>query len=689
MPKKKPKKKPRPPRRRAGVAASGPPAPRRPSALWVAAALAIAVLAVYWQVQHHGFVDYDDPDYVTENPVVQQGLTTAGARWAVTTFHASNWFPLTWLTHMLDCELFGLAPGGHHFTNVLLHVASTLLLLAFLRRATGRLWPSVFVAALFALHPTRVESVAWIAERKDVLSTFFWMLTLVAYGHYVARPGRGRYLLVASAFVLGLLAKPMLVTLPFVLLLLDFWPFCRWRRGQSCAAEAPPRAAGALVLEKLPLLLLAAGSSGLTLLAQRGALVAGEVLSFDLRAANAVVSYVRYLGKTLWPQDLSVFYPHPGMPPAWQVAAAGLLLATVTVWVLRQGKARPYLAVGWFWYLGTLVPVIGLVQVGVQAIADRYTYVPTIGLFLMVALGVPDLLPRGRRPAAALGLAAALVTLALAVRTSAQVGYWKDSETLFKRSLEVTEKNYLIHNNLGAVYLDQGRLELAKRHLSEALRFLPDYPQAANNLGLAEFRDGRLDAAIERYRQALDLDPGLAQAHDNLGNALSQAGRTEEAMRHYRRALELDDRRAETHNNLANALAVAGRLDDAIVSYETALEIAPEYSNAHANLAEILVRTGRLDEAVSHFEQALRFDPNHLQAHFNLGRALAVGDDLPGAIRHFQETIRLEPRLPEPYFYLGLAYAQSGDSRRAAEQHRILSEIQPAMAERLLQEIRR
>ena len=668
----------------------------RHKTLWAASlVLALATLGVYWKVQEQGFVEFDDQKYVEENSVVQRGLSGDGVVWAFTTQHASNWHPLTWLSHMLDCELFGVDPGAHHLTSLLLHIGCALLLLSVVMRMTGDPWASVLVAGLFALHPLHVESVAWLAERKDVLSAFFWMLTMWAYVRYVDRPGRARYVTVVLVFALGLLAKPMLVTLPFVLLLLDYWPLGRIGAGQSLPVvhqDQPQRhrPISALLVEKVPLFVLAALSSWMTVRAQRagGATASLEAFSFGERLANALTSYASYIWKTVWPRDLAVFYPHPGSPPAGQVVVAVLLMAAVTILALRARSKRPYLLVGWLWYLGTLVPVIGLVQVGGQAIADRYTYIPTIGLFLMVALTVSGLLAGRRRATMAAAVAGTLVLAALGLRTWYQVGYWENSITLFQRSIAVTKDNYKLSNTLGGLYLEQGDLPSARRHIEESLRQLPGYADAHVNLGLLELTGGDVEAAIGNYRKALAIDPDRPQTHDNLGNALALSGRVEKAITHFRRALQLDADRPRTHNNLATALTQGGRPTEAVGEFETAIELDPGLANAHVGLADALAQLGRTDEAVARFEAALALDPRHPQAHFNLGRLLATRDDLDSAKRHFEAVIRLEPALPEPYFYLGLAHLYGGDQQSALEQQRILSRLDPQMADHLLQTIR-
>jgi len=445
--------------------------------------LMILTFATFEQVRTYDFINYDDNRYITENQHVQSGLTLEGVTWAFTTTHAANWHPLTWLSHMLDCQLYGLNPSGHHLTNLVFHIASTLLLFLVLERMTGALWRSAFVAALFALHPLHVESVAWAAERKDVLSTFFWMLTMWTYVHYVERPGFNRYLLVLLSFVLGLLSKPMLVTLPFVLLLVDYWPLGRFQFGRLSGDRRShtPKSSDTgdqksivlrLIREKVPFFVLCAISSILTIFAQQkiGALGSLESYTLGSRIANASVSYVRYIEKMVWPRHLAVLYPYQQMLPIWKVLGSGLLLVGVSVLVIRAVRKHPYLGVGWFWYLGTLIPVIGLVQVGKQAMADRYTYVPLIGLFVMIAWGVPDLLAGWRFRKVVLSISTGLLLSLLMIVTNLQVKHWQNDITLFEHTLAATSNNFIIHYNLGVAFDRQGKTQEAIAHFAEALR---------------------------------------------------------------------------------------------------------------------------------------------------------------------------------------------------------------------------
>ena len=586
--------------------------------------LIAATFAVFWQVQNQEFVNYDDNVYITENPHVQSGLTRKSLAWAFTSTYASNWHPLTWLSHLLDCELYGLNPKWHHLTNLLFHVANTLLLFLVLKRMTGAHWRSAYVAAMFALHPLHVESVAWVAERKDVLSIFFWMLTMWAYSRYAERPSLNRYLLVFLSFALGLMAKSMLVTLPFVLLLMDYWPLRRLRFGQE-AGDNRLKAQGSfiplhkrsvplrLVLEKVPFIALAGVSSAVTLFAQQygGAVTSLESLSLKVRIANALVSYVNYIWKMIWPEGLAVFYPHPGMLPMWQVAGAGLLLVCVSFLAIRTARSRPYMIVGWLWYLGTLVPVIGLIQVGVQAMADRYTYVTLIGLFIIIAWGVPDILARWRYGKIAIAISAGLTLSIFTILTSLQLQHWRNNMTLFKHALSVTTGNYLAHTNVGAVLVGQGRLDDGIAHYAKALHIKPNYALAHYNLAAALDRQGKLDEAIAHYTKAARIKPDYVKARCNLGVALARQGKLDEAIAHLAEALRIEPNLAEAHYNLGRALAMQGKPDEAIVHYTEVVKIKPNLAQAHYTLGVALVRQGRLDEGIRHLETAIKLKPGH------------------------------------------------------------------------------
>jgi len=595
-------------------------------------------LAIYWQVGNHAFLNYDDNVYVTNNPHVLGGLTGSGVIWAFTQTEKDNWFPLTWLSHMLDWQLFGAHPMGHHLVNLLLHAANTLLLFAALRRMTGAVWRPALVSALFALHPLHVESVAWVAERKDVLSTFFGFLTLLFYAGYAERPSRSRYVVTILAFALGLMAKPMLVTLPFLLLLLDYWPLDRLAlsSGDDSASKnsrKKMRPSGRLpilqsVWEKAPFFALAAIVSLVTFIFQRkaGAVATTEAFPVGSRMANALVSYLHYIRQTVWPSDLSVLYPHPGTSlPMWQAAAAGFVVLGLSVLTVAL-RERRYVAVGWFWYVGTLVPVIGLVQVGIQARADRYTYMPLIGLFIMIAWGIPDLVKTWAHAQTFLAILATTILAALTACTWTQLSYWTDSISLFTHALKVTTGNYTAHHDLANALADRGSSEEAILHYTEALRIKPDYADAYDNWGTVLVGQGKFAEAVDRFRMALKLKPDFAEAHSNLGLAFHRQGQLQEAIAQYREAVRLNPQYAQAHNNLAAALAETGHPDEAIAHYTEAVHLRPEYFNARNNLGSLLAQLGRLDEAAAQFREALRLKPDSVEARDNLAAVLSKID---------------------------------------------------------------
>jgi len=543
------------------------------SRLTISLVLALITLTAFWPVLHAGFLNYDDDEYVTDNPQVPAGLTIEGAKWAFTTPHSMNWHPLTWLSHMADVELFGLNPRGHHLINLLFHAANTVLLFLLLVRMTGSVWRSGFVAALFGMHPLHVESVAWVSERKDVLSTLFWILATWAYIRYAEVPRLRRYIPVFLLMALGLLSKPMLVTLPFVFLLLDYWPLQRLSFGKKDTGK-PSLPLWKLVVEKTPLFAMAAASSAVTYIVQQkgGAVSSFEAVPFGARVANALVAYVGYIGKMVWPAKLAVLYPHPGTTlPVWKAVAAGVVLALITFLAVVPARRRRYMAVGWLWYLGTLVPMIGLVQVGGQAMADRYTYVPLIGLFVMIAWGMNDgatrrqgdkATPTPPYPHTPILTALALIVLgALMAKTWVQAGYWRDSITLFRHTIAVTGPNYVAHYNLGCALVahynlgcalgEKGRLEEAVEHYRESIRVTPGYPRAHYNLAGTLRDQGKLDEAAAEYREAIRLDPEYAEAYHNLGNLLDDQKKGDEALAMYLEAVRLNPTLAEVHNNLA------------------------------------------------------------------------------------------------------------------------------------------
>jgi len=594
------------------------------SELLIAAALAVATLAVYGQVISHQFINLDDNLYIRDNPIVARGLTLPGIAWAFTTFHAANWHPLTWLSHMLDCQLFGLNAGRHLFVNALIHVSNSLLLFLFLKRVTGARWRSAIVAALFALHPLHVESVAWAAERKDTLSTFFGLLCLLAYARYVEKPSRKKYALVAVWLGLGLMAKPMLVSWPFVLLLLDYWPLRRlqWRPADGIrrfAKEWLP-----LVREKLPLFCLVAPSMVVTHIAQvyGGAVADLIVAPLSWRLANSLVSYAKYLLLTFWPTDLAIYYPvliHA--VPAWQWAAALLLLGVITAVALRNAREPSYLISGWLWFLGTLVPVIGLVRVGAQAMADRYTYIPSIGLFIALVFGLADLANTWRISRVFIATASAVTILLLASLTAFQISRWRDSETLYAYVLSVTSDNVVVQNDLGCVLDQQGKHAEAISHFAEALRIKPDFLDALGNMGLALRKQGKAAESIGFYQRALRVKPDSAKAHWQLGQVLADQGKNDDALQEFLQATELAPNDFDIRMDLALMLARLGKLSEATSQLNEALRLKPDSAEAHNDLGLVLLMAAQPEKSLPHFSAALRLKPDLAVARDNLRRA--------------------------------------------------------------------
>jgi protein O-mannosyl-transferase len=585
--------------------------------------LAAVVLMFYSPVTHNGFINYDDDGYITANPHVRSGLTWATVKWAFTTYDQGNWHPLTWLSHALDCELFGLNPAGPHYMNVVLHAANAVLLFLLLLSATGFRWPSLMVAALFALHPMNVESVAWAAERKNVLSMLFFLFALHAYVWYTRRPGLRRYAAVAFFFALALLSKPQVIAFPFLLLLWDYWPLGRIGApvvpGPAAQGENVSRLSnGWLVLEKAPLLLLSAVSAVVTMKAQRAGLAVQTFSRYSLllRLETAVISYVRYLGKALWPSQLVALYPHPTkVYPAWQAGAAVVLLLLITALVIRA-RDRRYLAVGWFWFLGSLVPMIGLVQVGFQAMADRYAYIPFIGLFLTITWLAADWAQARQISARWLAIPAVCCLLALGTLTYRQVGYWHDSSSFWLRTLALTRDNYVAQNNLGEFLLNQGRTEEAAAHFRSALDIRPDGLTANLNLGAYEDRRGNLPAAIERYqmvaRHAADL--GMrATAYSSLGFAYRGMGQATKAKQCFETALQLEPDWARAMTGLGLIAQENGDMTEAIRQYSRAVAVQPT-DVGYLLLAQALRQEGRLDEATAISERVARFSPNLAEA---------------------------------------------------------------------------
>jgi tetratricopeptide (TPR) repeat protein len=627
--------------------------------LIILAALAVVTLLVFWPVIGHDFVNLDDDRYVTANRHVRGGLTGEDIRWAFTSLgYASNWHPLTWLSHMLDAQLFGLKAGPHHAVNLLLHAAATLILFLVLRLATGAVWPSAFTAALFAVHPLHVESVAWVAERKDVLSGLFWMLTMLAYIWYLRKPGAGRYLAMTGCFVLGLLAKPMLVSLPLVLLFFDWWPLNRFTPQGLFAARGrlipglgrtPPSADFGLITEKIPLFLLAGGSAAMTYLAQQrgGALALTGYFGTGTRLANAIVSVNRYLGRLIVPKGLAVFYPFAPDLSAGEVAAAALVAAGITLACLLAARRLPMLLTGWLWYLITLIPVIGIVQIGFQSMADRYTYIPYIGLFMMIAWGVGAASRRFPRQSAVLAAGGILVLALLSAAARHQVAFWGGSITLFERAVSVTKDNWLAENNLGTVLQQNGRIDEAITHFTKALAIQPDYGRARVNLGSALLAKGRTLEAIPQYEEALRLDPGFYLAWYNLGIAMTRERRFEAAAADFRKAIDYSPEYADAYGNLGAALFNLGRYDEALETLREALRLDPSSAFSRYNMGLTLYRKGQTDQAATSFREVIRLAPGRVDARYMLGLLAEEGRKPDEALAWYREVLRLSPEYAE------------------------------------------
>ena len=721
------------------------PPPQRGRVAAVCLVLAAVTVAVFWPVTGHDFVNYDDNLYVTGNPHVTDGLSWQSIRWAFSNLEAGFWHPLTWLSILADCQFYGLRVWGHHLTSVLLHAASTVVLFLALRRLTGATWRSAFVAGLFGLHPLHVESVAWVSERKDVLSGFFWMLTLWAYGCYT-QPSKVQglkskvpYGLALVCFVCGLMSKPIVVTLPFVLLLLDYWPLRRWelrRKNAECRSQKPEargqtdgpitqvpsdfiihHSSFKLLLEKVPFLAAALVFAVVTVYAEKGVGALAPVTSYPLagRIQNALLSCLWYLGKTVWPTHLAAFYPYPETFPAWHAAGAGLVGLTISALVLCASRKRPYLAVGWIWYLVTLLPVIGLIQVGGFSRADRFTYLPLIGLFLALTWGACELTRRWHYGVIALSAAGSVAMVLCLGLTRQQLGYWQDSEALFRHALAVTKDNWLAYNNLGdalekkgqtddaigqyeeAIRLKphnadahynlgnalvkKGQIDEAIRQFQEALRLKPDYADVHNNLASVLLMKGQIDEAIHQFQEAIRLKPDYPLAYNNLGTTLDQKGQTNEAIRQFQEAIRLKPDYADAHYNLGNVLLRKSRIDEAISQYHETIRLKPDYPDAHYNLGNVLLRKGKADEAINQYLEAIRLKPTDADAHYNLGTTLDEKGQIDEAIRQFQEAIRLKPDYADAHNNLGNTLLKKGQIDEAIRQFHEALRLQPDYAD--------
>jgi tetratricopeptide (TPR) repeat protein len=692
--------------------------------------LIVATFVAFGRIVANDFINFDDDKYITENNNIKSGINPESIKWAFTSSHASNWHPLTWISHMLDWRLFGANAAGHHLVSLLLHIGSAILLFLFLNKTTSSIWPGAFVTAFFALHPLRVESVAWAAERKDVLSMFLGLAVLYTYALYVEKPKLSKYYLCLILFAASLLAKPMLVTLPFVLLLLDYWPLERWQKAfavvnvplsgsvsdRSDKKKTKQRKDGStkekkismpltnrakiihsLLWEKSPFIFLAIVSSIMTIWAQNkgGAVASLEKLPFLERILNAIVSYVAYLLKIFWPVNLAVFYPYEQFLPSWQVFGAALILLGISIAVIYAIKKAPFLFVGWFWYLGTLIPVIGLMQVGKQSMADRYTYLPSIGIGIMIAWGAPYFLPKEEqaRKKILISIVSVLLT-ALIFLTWQQCGYWKNSVVLYDHVLKVTKNNDLAHYNLANELVKQKNTTQAIAHYFAAIKINPYYSDAHSNLGAALAVQGKNEEAIAHYLAAIKINPDQEEAHSNLGVVLAAEGRAEEAIAHYLMAIKINPNYDDAYYNLANLFMKQGKIKEAIENYRQAIKINPDHYNAHFNLASVLLKERRLEEAIDHFRSAARITPSSFAALNNLGVYLEKQLKHDEAIYYYRQALQLEPQNPGIYFNLGVALGNKGELKEAIENFRHAIYLKPdyevaRRALKLAQEINR
>ena len=635
--------------------------------------LVAAVWVVFGQTLHHEFVNYDDRLYIAENPVVLGGLSAKGIVWAFNHNVNVNWTPLTVISHMLDCQFYGTQAGWHHLTSVLLHMASAIVLFLVLRKMTGTLWRSAFVAAVFAVHPLHVESVAWIAERRDVLSGLFFMLTLGAYAGYVRHPqSLGRYLMVALMLALALMSKPMVVTLPLVLLLLDYWPLKRFTQPDGRLIL------WRLIAEKLPLLALSGIACVATLFAQEEAIAS---LPLSVRIGNALVSCVAYLEQMIYPVGLTVYYPHPGNNLAlWKIIAAFVLLLVISIGAVAVRRKQPWFLIGWLWYLGMLVPAIGLIQSGMRARADRYTYLPQIGLYILLTWTVVELTASWRSRRWLLGGGAMIVLAVLITCARTQTTYWRDSESLWNHALACTLDNTIAHNNLGDAFYREGRMDEAIAQFQKTLAINPNNAEANYDLGNAFFKQERINEAIAQFQKTLAINPtdadvhyNYADIHNNLGNAFLRQGRMDEAIAQFQKALKINPQDADIHYNLGTAFRQQGGMNEAIVQFQKALAIKPEFAEAHYNLGNAFLQQGHVEEAIAHFQKALAIKPDYMEAQNNMAWVLATCPQ--ASLRNGIKAVGLAERANQPaggknpmiLATLAAAYAEAGRFPEAVE----------------------
>lgn len=653
--------------------------------------LLVTTAAVYAPVRHHEFINFDDGGYVYENEHVQKGLTTESIKWAFTLVksdEASYWHPVTWLSHMLDCQLFGLNAGYHHLSNVFYHLLNVLLLFLLLFRMTGEVWKSAAVAALFALHPVNVDSVAWIAERKNLLSTTFWMLTMLAYIRYAAKPSAWRYLVVALIFTLGLMAKPMLVTLPCALLLLDFWPLYRfkwfnehWFEKTGTVPKPLMASITILIAEKIPLLFLSFGAIWLSFLSlQKNSQVLNELVQpMGLRISNAIVSYLLYLWKMIWPVNLAIFYPFPNTIPLWQPITAAAALIGITALVLVYSKRKPYLAVGWLWYVGTLTPVIGIIQGGLwPQIADRWAYVPLMGIFIILAWGLPNRLSRFRSKCLVCSGLSLATLLILFVITTEQLKYWKNTETLFQHTLSVTKNNFLAHLQVGHYFTNKNDHTQAIWHFKKALDIIPNYSSANEALGEEYVFLKDYEQAIHHYQKALLIHPSKINLCNKIGNVYLGMGQYNQAIRYYNDAIAIDPNDPAAYNNLGAAYIFSGQMAPGVHNIKKALELKPDYAEAHYNMGLVETKNGNAGRAAMHFQKALEIKPDYGDAHNSLGKIFFQAGDMAQALEHFEELTRISPKDASAHYNIGIILYMQQQMPEAARCFQKALEINPA-----------
>ncbi|MDP2984687.1 MAG: tetratricopeptide repeat protein [Candidatus Latescibacter sp.] len=653
--------------------------------------LILGTLVVYGQVHNYYFINIDDDTYVYENVNVKSGLNPQSIINSFTSTHGSClWIPVTWLSLIVDYELFGLNPGGYHLTNVLFHIINTLLLFAFFRKTTGNTWRSAFVAALFALHPLHVESVAWITERKDVLSIFFMMMALYMYSKYVERPSLRKYVPVIVLFSLGIMAKPMIITFPVLLLLLDFWPFGRFNGGgkvtlkNSKFMKVAKVTINRIFIEKIPFFMISAIVFIVTLVVAKGgnALISLDSLSLPQRLQEAVLSYALYIGKMIVPRHLAFFYPYRSEAvPLWEVSCAGLLLMGITVLVIRLSRRFPWYPFGWFWYLVSLLPVIGIFQAGEQSMADRFTYMPLIGLFVMGVWGVSDSIHNWGQKKLILSMLMMVIIFIYGTITWVQVKHWKDTYSLLSHALTVTSKNYLAHQYIGYYYARHGKIEDAFTHFNEALKIDPSFARIHNDLGALLTRIGKYDEALAHFREALRLDPNYAEVHDNIGILYAGQGKTNEALMHYNEALKLKPNNDKVLNHIGILWYNFGNNDKALGYYNEALRLNPNYAEAHDNIGILYDSQGKTNEALMHYNKALKLDPNNDKVLKDIGILWYNIGNIDKALMYYNEALKLNPGNADTHKSIGIILYKEGKNNEAFSHFSEALQINPNIAE--------